>query len=94
MPGRTSRTVVHIIRAATYDGQGVETDLWESDLAPPRKQGGRNTHRTPKGTAPPPDPTGVHAHWDVPDVHYPISTDARRSAFKVRLQGAVSSAMS
>ena len=41
MPGRTSRTVVHIIRAATYDGQGVETDLWESDLAPPRKQGGQ-----------------------------------------------------
>ena len=60
MPGRTSRTVVHIIRAATYDGQGVETDLWESDLAPPRKQGGRNTHRTPKGTAPPPDPTVHH----------------------------------
>ena len=59
MPGRTSRTVVHIIRAATYDGQGVETDLWESDLAPPRKQGGRNTHRTPKGTAPPPDPTVI-----------------------------------
>ena len=61
MPGRTSRTVVHIIRAATYDGQGVETDLWESDLAPPRKQGGRNTHRTPKGTAPPPDPTVIRS---------------------------------
>ena len=28
------------------------------------------------------------------DVHSPISTDARRSAFKIRLQGAVSSAMS
>ena len=27
-------------------------------------------------------------------VHAPISTDRRRSAFKVRLQGAVSSAMS
>ena len=37
---------------------------------------------------------GVHAHWDVPDVHAPISTDPRRSAFKIRLQGAVSSAMS
>ena len=47
MPGRTSRTVVHIIRAATYDGQGVETDLWESDLAPPRKQGGREIHTVP-----------------------------------------------
>ena len=66
MPGRTSRTVVHIIRAATYDGQGVETDLWESDLAPPRKQGGRNTHRTPKGTAPPPDPTVNHATGTLP----------------------------
>ena len=30
---------------------------------------------------------GVHAHWDVPDVHSPISTDPRRSAFKVRLPG-------
>ena len=66
MPGRTSRTVVHIIRAATYDGQGVETDLWESDLAPPRKQGGRNTHRTPKGTAPPPDPTVIHTICTLP----------------------------
>ena len=37
---------------------------------------------------------GVHAHWDVPDVHSPISTHPRRSAFKIRLQGAVSSAMS
>ena len=37
---------------------------------------------------------GVHAHWDVPDVHSPISTGPRRSAFKIRLQGAVSSAMS
>ena len=33
---------------------------------------------------------GVHAHWDVPDVHSPISTDPRRSAFKSCLQGAVS----
>ena len=31
MPGNTYRTVVHIIRAATYGGQGVETDLWEPD---------------------------------------------------------------
>ncbi len=31
MPGRTSRTVVHIIRAATYDEQGMETDLWETN---------------------------------------------------------------
>ena len=30
-PGSMSRTVVHIIRAATYGGQGVETDLWEPD---------------------------------------------------------------
>ena len=29
-------------------------------MAPPRKQGGRNTHRTPKDTAPPPDPTVNH----------------------------------
>ena len=56
MPGRTSRTVVHIIRAATYDEQGLETDLWESDLAPPRKQAGSYTP-DPKGTAPAPDST-------------------------------------
>ena len=37
---------------------------------------------------------GVHAHWDVPDVHSPISTHPRRSAFKICLQGAISSAMS
>ena len=37
---------------------------------------------------------GVHAHWDVPDVHAPISTHPRRSAFKIRLQGAVSCAVS
>ena len=30
MPGRTSRTVVHIIRAATYDEQGLEPGLWET----------------------------------------------------------------
>ena len=33
---------------------------------------------------------GVHAQWDVPDVHSPISTGPRRSAFKIRLRGAVS----
>ena len=80
MPGRTSRTVVHIIRAATYDGQGVETDLWESDLAPPRKQGGRNTHRTPKGTAPPPDPTVIHATATPPCGRCPRSTSRRSSS--------------
>ena len=80
MPGRTSRTVVHIIRAATYDGQGVETDLWESDLAPPRKQGGRNTHRTPKGTAPPPDPTGNHATGTLPGRLYASCETACSSA--------------
>ena len=78
MPGRTSRTVVHIIRAATYDGQGVETDLWESDLAPPRKQGGRNTHRTPKGTAPPPDPTVNHATGTLPRQPIGVQTCSRR----------------
>ena len=81
MPGRTSRTVVHIIRAATYDGQGVETDLWESDLAPPRKQGGRNTHRTPKGTAPPPDPTVIRSRRGAPD-----KREVARSAMAVSKQ--------
>ena len=35
MPGRTSRTVVHIIRAAqgleTDLERGLETDLWETN---------------------------------------------------------------
>ena len=62
-PGHHCREMLHCAGNphVRFDGQGVETDLWESDLAPPRKQGGRNTHRTPKGTAPPPDPTVIQA---------------------------------
>ncbi len=62
MPGRTSRTVVHIIRAATYGGQGVETESYrESERAPVglstvAKASGSYAP-DPKGTAPPPDPT-------------------------------------
>ena len=44
MPGSTSRTVVHIIRAATYDEQGLETDLWETTKH--RRESVRRTPRT------------------------------------------------
>jgi hypothetical protein len=68
-PGSMSRSVVHIIRAATYDEQGLETDLWETNYAPLRKRA--ENAASPKGTAPAPDSTAIQAISVLPERQKP-----------------------
>ena len=53
MPGRIFRTIVHIIRAATYGGQGMETDRMGAGL-----------RAEAKATDNAPDPNRHHATPD------------------------------
>ncbi len=45
-------------RTSGSEGRGVETDLWETNYAPPRKRAEDAAY--PKGTAPAPDSTVNH----------------------------------